>query len=124
MHQPPTGPLTYADPSTPRPTKRRLRLAVIAAVPVVLTPLIAAAMIAGISWKWLPLHFPCCNHPEVTIGTLVVLPGIGAVCGIVSVGRLAVGRRTLKGWPLAIVATVVNPALALAGFGMYSMFRA
>jgi hypothetical protein len=125
MHRrPPVDPLSYAGPSTKVSRRRRMRLALAAAATILLTPLLAAAMIAAVEWRVLPQHFLCCNHPEVAIAGLVVLPSLGALCGLVSIGRLALGRGTFKGWVPAVVGALVNPLLALGGSWLCSAFRA
>lgn len=124
MLKPPLDPLSYAGPSTPRAPKRRLRLALIAVLPVLVTPLLAAVLLGAADRRVLPEHFLCCNHPEVTVGGFIVLPSVGAVCGVVSVGRLLRGRRMLKGWVPAVIAILVNPLLALARWVVYGGVRA
>ena len=118
-------PLNYADVSTGLHGRRRWsRLALLAAAPVVLTPAVAAVLLWATRQGVLPHHFLCCEHPEVTIASLVVLPGSGALLGLASFVRLAASRRRLKGWVPCAVAMLVNPLLAFLGLGVYGGMRA
>jgi hypothetical protein len=109
--------LAYAEPGQGgrRPWCRSAvqSLLYVVACPVILgMPLLYAA-----DEGWLPQHFLCCNHPEVTVLAFTVMPLAGAVWGGLALSQVLrdVRRPRPRGTVLAALAIVLGVALGAIG---------
>ena len=114
--------LPYAEPARtgPRPWCRsavRSLVYVIACPPVVSLPLLYAS-----DEGWLPQHFLCCHHPEVTLLAFTGTPLVGVVWGGVALGKILrdARRPRPRGTILSVLAIVIG--LGLASMGVIVLF--
>jgi hypothetical protein len=109
--------LAYAEPAQtgPRPW---CRSAVKSLVYVIACPLVVALpLLYAANENWLPQHFLCCNHPEVTVLAFTVMPLAGAVWGGLAVWQILSDARRPRprGVILAMLAIILGFGLAAMG---------
>ncbi len=109
--------LPYAEPvsGAPRPWRRS---AVKALVYVIACPFVVALpLLYAANEGWLPQHFLCCHHPEVTLLAFTGPPLVGVIwAGVVLRQILRDARRPRpRGALLAILAIVIGLAEATMG---------
>ena len=109
--------LAYAEPASSG-ARAWCRSAVTSLVYVIAYPLLVALpLLYAANENWLPQHFLCCNHPEVTLLAFTVMPLAGAVWGGLAAWQiLSDGHRPRpRGGILAMLALVLGFGVAAMG---------
>jgi hypothetical protein len=122
----PTTILGYAGPATSAP-RRWCRNAVRALAWVLAYPLLVGApLIYAADNNWLPQHFLCCRHPEVTFLAFVATPFVGGALGVISLVqiRLDKSRPRQRGVCAASLSILFGAVFILFGIGLFFALKA
>ena len=80
--------------------------------------LVAFPLLYAADRKWLPQHFLCCNHPEVTVLAFTVLPLLGTAWAASAIVRIVRDKRRPRPRGIIVASLALLIGIALAGCGV------